>query len=244
MDVEGRIGHSYVVKVYIVRTTLGEEIDKMNEKFFDLSREKQDRMINGAVEVFAKNGFKHASTDDMVKAVEVSKGLWFHYFGSKLGLYNFVYGYSVKYIILELSSILDPNEKDFFEVTKQIEFTKMRISKKYPYMTRFLEQAQREPDAEVRAQITEDQKMYCDKMDSFFKDADIFHVDDKAQKEKIKKLVHQTVNGILYETPYDKENAESVYKEIRSQIELIRELTNTKSQQQPENEEKTATAAS
>ena len=57
----------------------------MNEKFFDLAREKQDRMINGAIEVFAKNGYKHASTDDMVKTVGVSKGLWFHYFGSKVG---------------------------------------------------------------------------------------------------------------------------------------------------------------
>lgn len=244
MDVEGRIGHSYVVNVYIVRTTLGEEIDKMNEKFFDLSREKQDRMINGAVEVFAKNGFKHASTDDMVKAVEVSKGLWFHYFGSKLGLYNFVYGYSVKYIILELSSILDPDEKDFFEVKKQIEFTKMRISKKYPYMTRFLEQAQREPDPEVRAQIAEDQKLYQEKMETFMKDADIFTTEDKAQKEKIKKLVHQTIQGILYETPYDKENAEVVYKEIRAQIELIRELSTSVGKQKTENEEKTATAAS
>ena len=50
---------------------------QMNEKFFDLAREKQDRMINGAIEVFAKNGYKHASTDDMVKTVGVSKGLWF-----------------------------------------------------------------------------------------------------------------------------------------------------------------------
>ena len=39
----------------------------MNEKFFDLAREKQDRMINGAIEVFAKNGYKHASTDDHAK---------------------------------------------------------------------------------------------------------------------------------------------------------------------------------
>ena len=31
---------------------------QMNEKFFDLAREKQDRMINGAIEVFAKNGAK------------------------------------------------------------------------------------------------------------------------------------------------------------------------------------------
>ena len=113
----------------------------MNDKFFDLSREKQDRMINGAIEVFAKNGFKHASTDDMVKAVDVSKGLWFHYFGSKLGLYTFVYGYSVKYMILELSSVVDADEKNYFEIMKQIEFAKMRIRKSYPYMTLFLEQA-------------------------------------------------------------------------------------------------------
>ena len=53
----------------------------MIEKFFDLSREKQDRMINGAIEVFAKNGYKHASTEDIVKPVDVSKGLWFHNFG-------------------------------------------------------------------------------------------------------------------------------------------------------------------
>lgn len=98
----------------------------MNEKFFDLSREKQDRMINGALEVFAKNGYKHASTDDMVKAVDVSKGLWFHYFGSKAGLYTFVYGYSVKYMILELSSAMDAQEKDYFEVVRQMEYTKMQ----------------------------------------------------------------------------------------------------------------------
>ena len=62
----------------------------MNDKFFELSKEKQDRMINGAVRVFAENGYKHASTDDMVKVAGVSKGLWFHYFGNKLGLYEFM----------------------------------------------------------------------------------------------------------------------------------------------------------
>ena len=39
----------------------------MNEKFFELKKEKQDRMINGAMKVFARNGYKRASTDEMVK---------------------------------------------------------------------------------------------------------------------------------------------------------------------------------
>ena len=38
----------------------------MNERFFDLNREKQDRMINAALRIFAQNGYRHASTDVIV----------------------------------------------------------------------------------------------------------------------------------------------------------------------------------
>ena len=76
----------------------------MNEKFFDLKKEKQDRMINGALKVFAASGYAHASTDEIVKEAGISKGLLFHYFISKLGLYTFVYDYSVRYLLLELST--------------------------------------------------------------------------------------------------------------------------------------------
>ena len=51
----------------------------MNEKFFDLKKEKQDRMINAALKVFALNGYRHASTDDIVREAAISKGLLFHY---------------------------------------------------------------------------------------------------------------------------------------------------------------------
>ena len=35
----------------------------MNAKFFDLKKEKQDRMINAALKIFALRGYRHASTD-------------------------------------------------------------------------------------------------------------------------------------------------------------------------------------
>ena len=82
----------------------------MNGKFFDLKKEKQDRMINAALKVFALQGYRHASTDDMVREAAISKGLLFHYFGSKLGVYQFVYDYSVKYISLELRRAVDVEE--------------------------------------------------------------------------------------------------------------------------------------
>lgn len=195
----------------------------MNEKFFDLSRAKQDRMINGALEVFAQNGFKHASTDDMVKAVDVSKGLWFHYFGSKLGLYTFVYGYSVKYMILELASAVDENEKNYFEIIKQIEFAKMRTSKSYPYMTMFLEKALEETDADILEQTAEDRRIYQEKMTGLIKNGEIPGIADKAKREKYKKIVHYTIEGIIRDKAFLAES-ETVYKEIKNYLDLLRDM--------------------
>ena len=195
----------------------------MNEKFFDLSRLKQDRMINGALEVFAKNGFKHASTDDMVKAVDVSKGLWFHYFGSKLGLYTFVYGYSVKYMILELASAVDEKEKNYFEIMKQIEYAKMKISKSYPYMTRFLERALEETDTEIMEQTAEDRRIYQEKVAGLGKNGEIPEIADKAKREKIKKMAHYTIEGIVKDKAQSAE-PETVYKEIKNYLDLLRSM--------------------
>ena len=52
----------------------------MNEKFFELKKEKQDRMINAALKVFSQYGYNHASTDEIVKEAQIIKGLLFHYF--------------------------------------------------------------------------------------------------------------------------------------------------------------------
>jgi AcrR family transcriptional regulator len=47
----------------------------MNERFFELKKDRQDRIINGAMRIFAQNGYRHASTDEMVAAASISKGL-------------------------------------------------------------------------------------------------------------------------------------------------------------------------
>ncbi len=203
----------------------------MNEKFFDLPREKQDRMVNGALEVFAKNGFRHASTDDMVKAVEVSKGLWFHYFGSKQGLYTFVYGYSVKYMLLEVSSVVDAEEKDFFEILKQVAFAKMRVSRSYPYMSMFLERAAGETDADIVEQTAEDRRIFSEKLTGLTKSGEIAGVTDKARREKVKKIAQYTVDGIVKDKAFTVD-PEQVYKEIRVYLDMLRDMVSTENQKE------------
>ena len=61
----------------------------MNQKFFDVKKEKQDAIINAALQAFGENGYKRASTDVIVKQAGISKGLLFHYFISNSLLYIF-----------------------------------------------------------------------------------------------------------------------------------------------------------
>lgn len=130
----------------------------MNEKFFDLKKEKQDRMINAALKVFSENGYNHASTDEIVSEASVSKGLLFHYFESKMGLYTFLYDYCTRVIVLELSSSVSKERSDFFSLQNEILMTEMNLCRQYPYMLLFLESAKNETDPAILEVISSNQK--------------------------------------------------------------------------------------
>ena len=106
----------------------------MNQKFFDIPKEKQDRIINAALQVFSQNGYRHAGTDEVVRRAGISKGLLFHYFESKLGLYIFLYDYAVRYMLLELAGGTEKNEKDLFALIRLIEEAAFRACRQYPYL--------------------------------------------------------------------------------------------------------------
>ena len=197
----------------------------MNDKFFDLAREKQDRMINGAIEVFAKNGYKHASTDDMVKTVGVSKGLWFHYFGSKEGIYVFVYDYCVKYMLLELSTVVDENETNYFELMIQIAKTKVKVGQSYPYLTIFLEEAAREPQQALVEKTAASRQTYEERLDAYLKPAQLANVSDKGRRERIKQMLEYSISGIIREKTAQSAAADVIFREIKAYIDLMRDMT-------------------
>ena len=58
-----------------------------------LSEEKQQRILNAALKEFAQKGYKNASTNQIVKEADISKGLLFHYFKNKKQLFLFLYDY-------------------------------------------------------------------------------------------------------------------------------------------------------
>ena len=197
----------------------------MNAKFFDLKKEKQDRMINAALKVFAMQGYKHASTDDIVKEAAISKGLLFHYFESKLGVYEFVYEYSVRYMVLELSTMVSKMESNLFEVMKQIEFARMNVMKGYPYMQQFLNRSMSEDVSEVLL-ATEDKRRILEEEYNRL-DAQIKYTGFPAGVDghKLHKMLDFTIKGLMTERfMEDSFQPEMLYEEIADYLDMMKVL--------------------
>lgn len=194
----------------------------MNDKFFDLKKEKQDRIINAALKVFALNGYRHASTDDIVKTASISKGLLFHYFESKLGLFVFLYDYSSRFMLLEFSREIKETDTDLFLLMKKMETGRMRVLKMYPYMRRFLDMAEKEDwEPAVRA-IEEAHAKYTGKMDGYMGQADYSALSPRTSREKVIKSVEYTLKGLTEDyssrTDFKPENLE---REIDSYLQMF-----------------------
>ncbi len=135
----------------------------MNERFFAQGKEKQDRMMNAAIKCFAIAGYKRTSTDEIVKEAKISKGLLFHYFVSKQGLYEFVYEYCAKYMLMELTRSGIDSELDLAENVKKLFFTYCNVGKQYPYLSLFLEAAFYERDTLFGERTYEEMNKYQDR---------------------------------------------------------------------------------
>ena len=136
----------------------------MNEKFWDLKKAKQDSMINGSLKVFARFGYRHASTDEIVAEAGVSKGLIFHYFYSKNGLYEFLAEYSARFALVELGSELRREGiLPFFELQRKLVRAESRILRQYPYMLLFLERAGRDLSSENPDEVLASTSLYTDR---------------------------------------------------------------------------------
>lgn len=58
--------------------------------FLNLNEEKQERIIQAALEEFSERSFSDASITSIVRKAEISRGSFYQYFGSKENLYQYL----------------------------------------------------------------------------------------------------------------------------------------------------------
>lgn len=129
----------------------------MNNKFFSLSIEKQQRIINAAYKVFSENSYKKAPMSEIADEGGVSKALLFHYFINKKELYMYLWENAIEITRKEIIEYKTLETSDFFEMLKRSLLSKCSIMRKHPHIYAFSLRAYYETFPEIKEVI---QKSY------------------------------------------------------------------------------------
>ncbi|MFZ7104098.1 MAG: TetR/AcrR family transcriptional regulator [Peptococcaceae bacterium] len=132
----------------------------MFTKFLSLKPEKQERIINAALKEFAPKGYKNATTDEIVKEANISKGALFHYFNNKKDLFLFLYDHTLKILMDEFFGKIDLDEKDILKRLRQVLSIEFILVNKFPDMLDFVKMANFEDSDEVKADLESRNKEY------------------------------------------------------------------------------------
>ena len=125
----------------------------MNEKFYALPKDKQERIINAGYKVFASNTYKKSPVNEIALEAGISKSLLFFYFKNKKELYLFLLKQAE-----ELTSKMLMEEDvykgdDIFDIMYKGLMSKAKLMKSYPNMSRFSIKAYYEKDPDLAKDI-------------------------------------------------------------------------------------------
>ena len=193
----------------------------MNERFFELKKEKQDRMLNGIMKIFALYGYRKASTDDIVKEAGVSKGLLFHYFDSKAGAYCFAYEYSARFLSMQLEKTVSLSEHDLFRVMRQVEDAKYVALRKYPYMQRFLLSVEQVSEPEVLEAIEEYRNLVPSFLEDVLSAVDYGRIVEDADGKVLTRTIEYVTRGIMECTLAKRMDPDTAHGEIVSYLSMM-----------------------
>ena len=125
----------------------------MNEKFFHLPEEKQQRILNAGFRVFSQNSYKRSPMSEIAAEAGISKSLLFFYFRNKKELYLFLWERGAELTMEYLTAYRCYGPDDLFEMMERGMRAKFRLMELYPYMAAFAIKAFYEKDEEVRDAI-------------------------------------------------------------------------------------------
>jgi AcrR family transcriptional regulator len=186
-----------------------------------LDSEKRDRIINSALEDFSRNSYEKASTNNIVKNAGISKGLLFHYFKSKQGLYDYLEKFVFQKMMDVILEEIDWNETDIFNRIKQISIIKMGVIDRYPGIETFGKIIyERKSINEIKAII---EKMVPDLYHQVYtKNIDMDRFRDDLDFDKIIQIIQWTIEKYVEEQKelVKKTGMKLDYLKIASEIDL------------------------
>lgn len=125
----------------------------MNEGFFNLPLEKQEKIINVGFRVFSQNPYKKAPVAEIASRAGISKALLFYHFKNKKELYLFLWEKAIDLTQIATKEQNVLGTTDYFEMLRRSLTAKCNLLGHYPYVSEFALRAYYENDPAIKDDI-------------------------------------------------------------------------------------------
>ena len=125
----------------------------MNDRFYQLSEGKQNRIISAGFRVFSRYSYKNSPMSEIAAEAGISKSLLFYYFKNKKELYLFLCKCSTELTEKEMIRQKCFEKEDFFDTFLSGLKVKVQLMRQYPDLSLFQLKAYYEMDRSLRPEI-------------------------------------------------------------------------------------------
>lgn len=195
------------------------------ENFINPHAEEQTVLINAAMTVFGRNGYKKASVGDIAAEAGLAKGMINYYFGSKRNLYLYLAEFTGKKIVERMEEDIDRSVTDFFDNMKMMTRIKISMMKEHPAIFAFLTSFYMEEDPDVKDDIEEYMARSLKLRERWiFDDIDVSRFKDDVDSKLIDKLLVWAGEGMAnhMKQGLDYEAVEAFTNELFACLDLMK----------------------
>lgn len=189
-------------------------------------------MLEAAINEFAEKGYSAASTNVIAKEAGVAKGLVFHYFGSKKGLYLAALDHCLKtQMDYFMARVKPPYPPDIIDRVVEWGAVKLEMVYRFPLIHRLLITAFLDVPAEVKPEVDRRIHAITERSWKLFWDGiDLSRLREDIDRRKAVELLMVAMDGLQrkYVEQYRQNpgdliaRAHEVYREVREYMEILR----------------------
>ena len=128
------------------------------ETFENLPEEKQKKILSAGIREFSLKSYRDANTDQITEQCQISKGILFHYFGSKKKFYLYCLEKSMERLTAKTEEV---TRNDFHEILFAEMDRKMNLCMEYKDEMRMVNMASRDASSEIAPEKTEILQKYA-----------------------------------------------------------------------------------
>lgn len=200
--------------------------------FLKLDEEKRQRILNAAMKEFARQGYKNASTDNIVKEAKISKGALFHYFKNKKSLFLFLYEYSLEIIRNEILMKINFEMTDIFDRRRQATLQKIEIYKIHPLIYEFVAIAYMDDSNEIKKDIQgKSKKLMVYGKSKLYEGIDTSMFREDVDVARAFEIINWTAEGVtnkimsqIKNVPLDKLNYDEMLNEMDIYMNMLKKM--------------------